>query len=50
MKNWRYYRKQERKCRRIYVLRALKESARIKKKKTRTDRYFTTEVEDEQQV
>ena len=44
MKNWRHYRKQGRKCRRIYVLRALKESARQKRKKTRTDRYFITEA------
>ena len=51
MITWReYYRMSEYKIRRIYVLRALKKSARQKKKKTRTDRYFTTEVEDEQQV
>ena len=43
MKNWREYRKREQYERRIYVLRALKESARQKKKKTRTDRYFITE-------
>ena len=44
MKNWREYRKREQHERRIYVLRALKESARQKKKKTRTDRYFITEA------
>ena len=49
MKTWReYYRMSEHKIRRIYVLRALKESARQKKKKTRTDRYFITEVRDGQ--
>lgn len=41
MKTWReYYRMSEHKIRRIYVLRALKKSARQKRKKTRTDRYF----------
>ena len=44
MKNWREYCKREQYERRIYVLRALKESARQKKKKTRTDRYFITEA------
>ena len=45
MKTWReYYRMSEPKIRRIYVLRALKELARQKKKKTRTDRYFITEA------
>ena len=48
MKNWREYRKREQYERRIYVLRALKKSARQKKKKTRTDRYFITEVRDGQ--
>ena len=51
MKTWReYYRMSEHKIRRIYVLRALKKSARQKKKKTRTDRYFIIEVEDDETV
>lgn len=48
MKNWREYRKREHKIRHIYDIRAFKESARQKKKKTRTDRYFITEVKDGQ--
>ena len=48
MKNWREYRKREQYDRRIYDIRALKKSARQKKKKTRTDRYFITEVRDGQ--
>lgn len=48
MKNWREYRKREQYERRIYDIRALKKSARQKTKKTRTDRYFITEVKDEQ--
>ena len=49
MKTWReYYRMSKHKIRRTYVLRALKKSARQKKKKTRTDRYFITEVRDGQ--
>ena len=48
MKTWyEYYHMSDHKIRRIYVLRALKKSARQNKKKTRTDEYFITGVENE---